>query len=233
MHAELLAAPVTAFIFDMDGTMVDSMPAHKSTWIGLCPPPRCAARCRRDDAPYHRPQWRRVCACAAEPARHGRSPGLVPGCHEKEQLYREQFGPVFAEVPGFSAFYAAARAKGLRCGVGTAGDIHNLEFALGHLQLACPPDATARGDEGLSGKPTPAIFLAVAERMGVSPAHCIVFEDAPFGIEAARRAGMRAVSICTGHSAEELAGTHVLAAAPHYSALLQSHFQETLNVAPH
>lgn len=232
MHAELLAAPVKAFIFDMDGTMVDSMPTHKSTWIDFA---RKHGVQLDADEMMRRTTGRNGVECVRvlldQPDMdEALAWSLV---HEKEQLYRAQFGPVFAEVPGFRAFYAAARAKGVRCGIGTAGDICNLEFALEHLQLTPPPDATARGDEGLSGKPTPAIFLAVAERMGVAPAHCIVFEDAPFGIEAARRAGMRAVSICTGHSAEELAGTHVLAAAPHFDALLQSHFLETLNVAHH
>ena len=232
MHAELLAAPVKAFIFDMDGTMVDSMPTHKSTWIDFAR--RHGVQLDADEM-MRRTTGRNGVECVRvlldQPDMdEALAWSLV---HEKEQLYRAQFGPVFAEVRGFRAFYAAARAKGVRCGIGTAGDICNLEFALEHLQLTPPPDATARGDEGLSGKPTPAIFLAVAERMGVAPAHCIVFEDAPFGIEAAHRAGMRAVSICSGHSAEELAGTHVLAAAPHFDALLQSHFLETLNVAHH
>lgn len=230
MRAELLAAPVKAFIFDMDGTMVDSMPAHKSTWIDFA---RKHGVELDADEMMRRTTGRNGAECVRvllnQPdMEDDLAWSLV---HEKEKLYREQFGPAFAEVPGFSAFYAAARAKGLCCGVGTAGDICNLEFALEHLQLSPLPDATARGDEGLSGKPTPAIFLAVAERMNVAPADCIVFEDAPFGIEAARRAGMRAVSICTGHTAEELSGPHVLAAAPNFEVLLQTHFLETLNVA--
>jgi beta-phosphoglucomutase-like phosphatase (HAD superfamily) len=232
MRAELLAAPVKALIFDMDGTMVDSMATHKSTWIDFA---RKHGVALDADEMMRRTTGRTGAECVRVLLNQPDMDEALAWSlvHEKEQLYREQFGPVFAEVPGFSAFYAAARAKGLRCGIGTAGDIYNLEFALGHLQLSPAPDASARGDEGLSGKPTPAIFLAVAERMAVAPADCIVFEDAPFGIEAARRAGMRAVSICTGHSAEELAGTHVLAAAPHFHALLQSHFLETLNVATH
>jgi beta-phosphoglucomutase-like phosphatase (HAD superfamily) len=124
-----------------------------------------------------------------------------------------------------------ARA-GSRSGVGTAGDRHNIAFAFGHLKLAVSPDAVAGGDEGLAGKPEPAIFLEVARRMNVPPERCIVFEDAPFGIEAARRAGMRAVAICTGHTPEQLAGPHVLAAARNYHELIDSKFLETLNVAP-
>ena len=67
--------------------------------------------------------------------------------------------------------------------------------------------------------------------MNVRPEACIVFEDAPFGIEAARRAGMRAVAICSSHRAEELTGPHVLAQVRDYHELMNSQFLETLHVA--
>ena len=86
-----------------------------------------------------------------------------------------------------------------------------------HLAMDPSPHAVVGGDEGLPGKPEPAIFLEVARRLGVAPARCVVFEDAPFGIEAARRAGMAAVAVCSSHAAHELAGPHVLAAIDHYS----------------
>jgi beta-phosphoglucomutase-like phosphatase (HAD superfamily) len=141
------------------------------------------------------------------------------------------FGPIFKEVAGFKTFATQARARGLKIGVGTAGDIHNVEFVLKHLQLHPAPDAIARGDEGLAGKPTPAIFLEAASRINTMAENCIVFEDAPFGIEAARRAGMRAVAICTGHTAAELAGPHVIAAVADYHELLNANFLENLHVA--
>jgi beta-phosphoglucomutase-like phosphatase (HAD superfamily) len=150
---------------------------------------------------------------------------------QKEALYREAFGPVFREVAGFTEFAGRARALGLKVGVGTAGDRHNIAFAFGHLQLPQAPHAVVGGDEGLPGKPEPAIFLEAAKRMGISPEACIVFEDAPFGIEAARRAGMRAVALCTSHRAEELAGPQVIASANHYLDLMNSGFLETLYVA--
>jgi beta-phosphoglucomutase-like phosphatase (HAD superfamily) len=84
------------------------------------------------------------------------------------------------------------------------------------------------GDEGLPGKPDPAIFLEVARRLGVAPERCVVFEDAPLGIEAAHRAGMRAVAICSSHPADELDGPHVLARVPDFNALLTSRFLEQL-----
>ena len=146
-------------------------------------------------------------------------------------MYREIFAQKFEEVHGFSAFAEAARERGLQIGVGTAGDRHNVAFAYAHLLLRPLPAVAVGGDEGLPGKPDPAIFLEVARRLGVSPAHCIVFEDAPLGIEAARRAGMRAVGICTGHSAAELAGEHVLAHAKNFTELMNHRFLEKHHVA--
>jgi beta-phosphoglucomutase-like phosphatase (HAD superfamily) len=113
-------------------------------------------------------------------------------------------------------FAARAHAQGLALGIGTAGDCHNIAFAMQHLAMDPVPRAIVGGDEGLAGKPEPAIFLEVARRLGVAPAHCVVFEDAPFGIEAARRAGMAAVAVCSSHAAHELAGPHVLAAIRNY-----------------
>lgn len=60
---------------------------------------------------------------------------------------------------------------------------------------------------------------------------CIVFEDAPFGIEAARRAGMRAVAVCTSHSARELSGTHVIASVRDYNELMTNNFLGNLHAA--
>jgi beta-phosphoglucomutase-like phosphatase (HAD superfamily) len=230
MVQALLAQPVKAIIFDMDGTVIDSMPHHTSTWVDFAHKHGIAIDVNEM---MRRTTGRTGLECVrllldSPDMPEAQAWALV---HEKEQLYRDIFGPIFAEVAGFSAFYAATRALGLQVGLGTAGDIHNVEFALGHLRMNPPPDAIARGDEGLTGKPTPAIFLAAAERMGVAPEHCIVFEDAPFGIEAARRAGMRAVGIGTGYNATELAGPHVLAWARNYNELFESNFLESLHVA--
>lgn len=62
---------------------------------------------------------------------------------------------------------------------------------------------------GYRGKPHPDLFLAAAETMRLPPEACLVFEDAPMGIEAARRAGMQAVAVTTTTSADALAADHV------------------------
>jgi beta-phosphoglucomutase-like phosphatase (HAD superfamily) len=214
------------FIFDMDGTMIDSMPYHQESWLHFA---------KRYDIQIDMPDLmakttgRTGSECMEilfnKPLSASENLRLL---QEKESLYREMFAPHFKEVAGFREFATKALLKGIRIGAGTAGDRHNIAFAMQHLEMAIPPEVIVGGDEGLPGKPEPAIFLEVAKRLGVSPAGCVVFEDAPFGIEAARRAGMKAVAICTSNSPLELTGPHVLAAAPNFLELLDSNFIENL-----
>jgi len=219
----------SALIFDMDGTMVDSMPWHAKSWMEFTR--RHGIAVEVEDL-LRRTTGRNGHECMCELFARDIAPQeSLRLVHEKESIYRELFGPVFAEVAGFCAFAGRAAARGLKLGVGSAGDRHNLAFAFSHLAMQPAPQAVVGGDEGLPGKPEPAIFLEAARRLGAQPADCIVFEDAPFGIEAARRAGMRAVAVCTGHSAAELAGPHVVAQVRDYHELMNTSFLESLHVA--
>ncbi len=147
---------------------------------------------------------------------------------QKELLYRDIFEKKFSEVTGFSEFAELSFQRGILCGVGTAGDQHNIAFAMKNLAMKNPPKVFVGGDEGLPGKPNPAIFLEVAKRLNVHPSACIVFEDAVHGIEAARRAGMRAVGICSTLPASKLAGPHVLTCVKSFQSLLQSGFVDNV-----
>ena len=217
----------SALIFDMDGTMIDSMSYHKQSWVAFAG--RHGIDVEVDDL-MRRTTGRTAAECMNELFQTELSAERSLALSlEKETLYRELFAPVFREVAGFTEFASRTRAMGLQVGVGTAGDKHNIAFAFSHLTQLAAPHAVVGGDEGLPGKPEPAIFLEVARRMGVEPAECIVFEDAPFGIEAARRAGMRAVALCTSHSAGELTGPHVLASVHNYHELMNHQFLEKLH----
>lgn len=217
----------TGLIFDMDGTLVDSIPYHAKSWVVFCE--RHGIHLELDDL-MRRTNGRNGAECMRElfqrPLGDAEAWTLI---HEKEIIYRELFDPVFREVPGVRDFAKKAANLGLKYGVGTAGDKHNIAFVFSHLHLDPKPLAIVGGDEGLPGKPQPAIFLEVAKRMDVAAAGCIVFEDAPLGIEAARRGGMRAVALCTTHTPEELAGPHVLAAVKDFNELLDMNFLEKLH----
>ena len=220
---------VEALIFDMDGTMIDSMPWHARSWVTFAQrhgvqldvSEILARTTGRTGTESMRELFERELSDAECQA-------MV---HEKEEIYRAMFSDNFTEVAGFTAFAKAAVARGLKVAVGTAGDKGNIEFAMSRLKMDPLPLAIVGGDEGFTGKPTPAIFLEAARRIGVAPERCIVFEDAPFGIEAARRGGMRAVAVCSTHTAAELAGPHVIAAVRDYDELAHSNFLETLDAA--
>lgn len=216
---------VRALIFDMDGTMVDSMPAHAESWDLFRKRHHLALSV---DEILERTTGRNGIECVRELLGDD-----IPEQRAKEYIdrkeadYREIFARDFREVPGFSRFARLAQQRGLKTAVATAGDRDNLRFVLERVQLR--PDAEVRGDQGLPGKPQPDIFLKAAKLLGVQPAECVVFEDAPFGIEAARRAGMRAVAICSTHAGEELAGPHVLASVRDYDELMDKNFLESLD----
>jgi beta-phosphoglucomutase-like phosphatase (HAD superfamily) len=226
-------SPVTssteAFIFDMDGTMIDSMPWHARSWVEFVA--RHGLKLDVSDI-LARTTGRTGTECMRELFDRKLSDEECQALvHEKEEIYRAMFSDNFTEVAGFTAFAKAAVARGLKVAVGTAGDKGNIEFAMSRLKMDPLPLAIVGGDEGFSGKPTPAIFLEAARRIGIAPERCIVFEDAPFGIEAARRGGMRAVAVCSTHTAAELAGPHVIAAVRDYNELAHSNFLETLDAA--
>jgi beta-phosphoglucomutase-like phosphatase (HAD superfamily) len=223
--ARMTRAPA-ALIFDMDGTMIDSMPYHAKSWVAFAQRHGIEGDA---DSLMRRTSGRTGLECIRELFQRemGGAQALAL-CNEKEAIYRELFAPSFAEVRGFARFAAQAAGHGLKIGFGTAGDRHNIAFALAHLKLTFAPHAIVGGDEGLPGKPEPAIFLEAARRLGVNSTRCMVFEDTPAGIEAARRAGMRAVAMCTGHSAAELAGPHVVAHARDYEELMEADFLRNL-----
>jgi beta-phosphoglucomutase-like phosphatase (HAD superfamily) len=224
--ARAVARGIRALIFDMDGTVIDSMPFHRQSWVVFAQ--RRGLTLDAADL-MRRTTGRNGAECMRElfgPQLPDAEAWQLIG--EKEAIYRELFGPCFREVAGAGRLAADAAARGLRIGIGTAGDRHNIAFALGHLAWGALPYAVVGGDEGLPGKPEPAIFLEVARRLDIKPEQCLVFEDAPLGIEAARRAGMAAVAVCTGHSADELAGEHVRAAIDHYTDAFRSGFLASL-----
>ncbi|HET9338736.1 MAG TPA: HAD-IA family hydrolase [Casimicrobiaceae bacterium] len=210
-----------AFIFDIDGTIIDSMPWHGRSWEAFLVRHGVAYE---GEAFLRRTAGRTGTEIMRElfgPMSDAAAWALV---HEKEGLYRELFAPDFREIAGFREFARAARREGIRIACATAGDAGNIAFALSGLGMADEFDAVAGAHDVAQGKPAPDLFLLAARRLGADPARAIVFEDAPLGIEGARRAGMAAVAITSGESAERLAGPHVLAAIADYRGASPRHF---------
>jgi len=98
----------------------------------------------------------------------------------------------------------ALTASGVRLAIGSSGTRPNLDLTIRECGLDGRFAAIAALEDITHGKPDPEVFLVAAARAGVAPAHSVVFEDAPFGIEAAKAVGMYAVGLTTSHPAEVL-----------------------------
>ena len=207
-----------ALIFDMDGTLVHNMPTHNQTWQETL----AEAGVQIDKDEFNRATTGKKTAEILRLMLGAQlsDVDVAYWANRKENLYRERFASSREPLPGLLTLLEKARSLGLPMAVATASTPDNITFILDGLNLRRYFKAVVGGHEVRLGKPNPEIFLKAAETLGVEPADCLVFEDALGGIEAARRAGMQAVMLCTTIRADEVAGQeHVLYAVPDYTYL--------------
>ena len=191
----------TAFLFDMDGVVCHNMPAHEEAW-------RRFFRKRGIEIELQDFRENTMGMPTREVLRYyfKRPVGAeeAQACaDEKETLYRRLYLPKRRAMPGLRRFLKAARAQGSRLGLGTGSKDDNVTFILDGLRLRGAFDAVVDGGMVQKGKPDPETFLLLAERLGVPPRSCVVFEDSLLGEEAARRAGMSVVGLTSSHRADE------------------------------
>jgi beta-phosphoglucomutase len=181
-----------AVIFDMDGVLVDSYRAHLLAW--------------RQVAAAHGLQITEA-QFAAGFGKTGREniATLWPGRvrpediqaldDEKEACYRQIIEADFPEMPGAARLMRELHEAGFALAIGSSGPPANVEVVARRLSQGRLLGATVHGLEVVRGKPDPAIFLLAARKLHVVPSRCVVVEDAPAGIAAARGAGMPAVAV--------------------------------------
>jgi beta-phosphoglucomutase len=192
-----------AFIFDMDGTIVDNMAFHTKSWLEFF-----ARRGKEYEAEAF---FRETAGAQGREILRERLGADVTDeeiaelAAEKDALYREMYGPHRRAIQGFDDFVTQADARGVALAVATSAPPKNIVFTLDELDLRRHFAAVVGAADVKQGKPHPDVFLKAAERLGADPADCIVFEDAPLGVEAARRAGMRAVVITSTLPADAFA----------------------------
>ncbi|MBI3229480.1 MAG: HAD-IA family hydrolase [Burkholderiales bacterium] len=187
----------------MDGTMVDNMAYHAQSWLAFF----ARREQNLDEAAFFaatagRQNHEIFRQFIAQDLSDAECAALA---HEKESMYRQLYAAHRAPVPGLLNLLAEAKAAACALAVGTAAPPENVAFILDELALRPHFDAVVGSQEVARGKPEPDIFLAAAERCGVSTEGCIVFEDAPLGVEAARRAGMPCIALCTTYDAAQFA----------------------------
>jgi len=184
----------TAFIFDMDGTILDNMRFHTRAWLQVLDElglPRWEPQAweHRTSGVPNRTILRELLGLDLDDA------GIARWVERKEALYREHAADAVQEIPGCTAYIRRLRVSGGKVALATGAGRTNIAFNLNALGLLHDFDAVVGADDVQRGKPEPDIFLAAADRLGAAPSDCVVFEDAPMGLEAARCAGMRAVCV--------------------------------------
>jgi len=195
--------PTPAFLFDLDGVVVDSNGLHVESWKEVarrhgfeCADPDHIGKCGLRTGAVIRDLLRWPVS-EEEAARIG---------EEKEEIYREwiQADGIHA-IPGVVDFLKSAAALGIPCAVGSSAPRKNVDICLRALALDTFFGTTVSGEDVQRGKPAPDIFHRAAEGIGMPPEDCLVFEDAPAGIEAAHAASMRALAVLTSHTPAEVA----------------------------
>ena len=191
-----------AFIFDLNGTMINDMEFHTRAWMHLM---------NHDLGGNF--SWDEVKA-----QMYGKNPEVLVRMFgafrfsedemkelsfEKERRYQHEYLPQLALLPGLHQFLDKAHKAGIVMGIGSAAIPFNIDFVLDNLNIRHYFTAIVSADDVTISKPHPETYLRVAELLQVPPADCLVFEDVPKGAEAALNAGMQSVILTTTHQQDE------------------------------
>lgn len=194
-----------AFLFDLNGTMIDDMDFHTDTWHEIITND-LGGTLSRD---------------AVKMNMYGKNQevlGRIFGenrfteeeknkiSFEKEKRYQERFKPHLKLIAGLDSLLEKADEKGVKMAIGSAAITFNVDFVLDGLNIRKYFPVVVSADHVDFSKPDPETFLKGAKGLGVKPEDCIVFEDNPKGVESARRAGMKCIVITTMHEEFEFDG---------------------------
>lgn len=192
-----------AVIFDMDGVLVDSYRAHFESWRRLG---------RLHGLDMTEQQFAETFGRTSRDIINHLWPDRVSEAdipewdRRKEQFYREILKVSFPEMDGAGQLLRALDQAGLAMAVGSSGPPENVQVVRDCLTAGELLKVTITGMDVTHGKPHPEVFLKASQKLGVPPQRCAVIEDAPAGIEAARRAAMAAIALTGTASRERLAG---------------------------
>lgn len=184
-----------AVLWDLDGTLADSEEYHWLSW-------RDAMRAEGIDLTYERflasfgqRNDRILGAWLGEGTDAARIRRIGDWKEEEYRRLAEERG--LTPLPGAREWVERLHRDGWKQAIASSAPRLNLETMLRVLKFDGLIDATVSADEVKKGKPDPDVFLAAAAAVSVPPARCIVVEDAPAGVEAGRRAGMKTIGVNT------------------------------------
>lgn len=181
-------------IFDLDGVLIHSMPLHIRAWERYLE--SFGMTCRDMERRMH---GKRNSELVRELFGSGLAGDVVfEHGAAKERLFRQMLlesDLSACRVPGLTEFLE--RHKDVPKAIGSNAEPANIDFVVDQFGLRPYFQVIVNGQQVERPKPFPDIYLKAAEQLGFDPRDCIVFEDSPTGVEAARAAGMRVVGVET------------------------------------
>ncbi len=190
-----------AFIFDMDGTLVDNMRFHGAAWQQMLAENGIEADAQEFLVKTAGKTNREIIPNFFADADEAQ---LLEFGLRKETIYRELFLPERRAIDGVIEFLEKSKELGVKMAVATAAPTVNMEFILDGLDLRRFFTVITTAADVSHGKPNPEVFLKSAKKLDVEPENCLVFEDAFNGFEAAHRAGMKSIGIATVNSIADI-----------------------------
>ena len=195
-----------AFVFDMDGVIVDTNPYHK-----------VALKKFAEKYGYHLDEEGLVKKIYGRTNKEwitnlfGRTltpEELYAYAEEKEEMFRKMYEKDIKEVKGLTAFLNEAELLKIKMAIGTSAPRSNVDFVLKHTGIERFFSAMLDESNVTHGKPNPEIYINCAKALNLPSSQCIVFEDSLSGVASGRAAGCPVVGVSTTHTAAEL-GTKV------------------------
>lgn len=211
---------VKGFLFDLNGTMIDDMQYHKQVWYDILTKD-LGADLSWDEVASHMYGKNVELLIRIFGPDHFTPEEMDRLSIEKEKKYQKLYRPQLKELPGLETFLGKAKKKNIKMGIGSAAILFNIDFAIDGLNIRHYFSSIVGAENVKNSKPDPETYLKGAEELRLDPSDCIVFEDAPKGVEAALNAGMKAVVLTTMHTAEEFSMyPNIIAFAKDYTTLL-------------
>ena len=190
-------------IFDVDGVLVDSYDAHFESWQALGKESGIEVTEAQFLATFGR-TTRELLVDTFGDARFTAAE-IAELDARKEAIFRDLLVNDFPAMDGAVELIDQLLAAGCRLAVGSSGPPDNVDLVLRSIQRADVFQGVVSGADVIRGKPDPQVFLTAAERLGITPQACVVIEDAPVGIKAAKHAGATCIALVSkGHTRGEL-----------------------------
>jgi HAD superfamily hydrolase (TIGR01509 family) len=123
---------------------------------------------------------------------------------EKEEAFRRKATGRIKPFPGAIALLNALKKGNFKLGLVSSAPMENIDLALSELDLAGIFDCIVSGQDVSESKPSPQTYLLAAEKLGTTPSNCVVIEDSPLGVKAAKTAGMKCLAVTNTHHRQYL-----------------------------